>query len=328
MPHFSLPFLCASALASAPATYINPVLGGDVPDPGVVAYGGLFYAFTTGGRFARHTSPDLGTWSAAGSLFDESTWPTWADGGTAWAPEVHLIPSTGRYVAYFVSRLLATGELCIGAAEGASPDGPFADRGAPLLRSPAGSCFGVIDPTLYWDEASSTSYVVFKEDGNSCGKPTNIYAASLDKEGTTVTGTWQYLITNDAPWEKGVTEAPWVMRNGTILYLFYSGSSYNEVAYAIGVARSTRGIAGPWAKYASNPVLHSAPGAQPDGQHYGPGHCSVVAVGGGWAMLYAAEEPGGSGRRNMLLDGVVWTADGWPVVAGGVPSNTTQPLPN
>ena len=122
--------------------------------------------------------------------------------------QVHLIPSSGRYVVYFVSRLAATGALVVGAAESSSgsPLGPFVDRGSPLVVAPAGACYGVIDPTFYWDAAAQAPYVLYKHDGNSCGQPTGIYAAALSPDGLNVTGQSTLLITDDSAWENGVTE--------------------------------------------------------------------------------------------------------------------------
>ena len=130
-------------------------------------------------------------------------------------------------------------------------------------------------------------------------------------------------------------QAPWVMRNASTgsLFLFYSGSSYNQPSYALGVARSTTGdIRGPWVKFSGNPILHSAPGAGQKGStlHYGPGHCSVVAAGksGAWAFVYAAEQPGGA-ARNLMLDAVAWTPGGWPVGSHGEePSDVSEPIPS
>lgn len=82
-------------------------------------------------------------------------------------------------------------------------------------------------------------------------------------------------------------------------------------------------------------MLHSAPGAgtpsAPD-LHFGPGHCSVIALPGNassWAFVYAAEQPNPlNGMRNVMLDAISWTADGWPIAAHGeVPSNTQEPVP-
>lgn len=314
-----------------PAMYTNPVVLGDVPDPGLIRVNGTWMVATTGGDgggsyFAVHTSADLAAWAPQGYLFSAATWPRWAD-GTAWAPEVHEV-SPGSFVVYFVSKV--GGVLAVGAASASSPTGPFTDRGAPLVRAPAGACFGVIDPT-FWRAPSGERFVVYKHDGNSCGQHTDIFAAPLSADGLNVTGHPTLLITNDAPWEGGCTEAPWVVQRGKYTFLFYTGSVYNQPSYAVGVARSEAGILGPFVKNAANPLLRSAPGAVPGnsrGLHYGPGHVSVAALDSGeYALVYAAEEASGSGRRNIMLDAIVWTADGWPAVAGGVPSDTPQPVP-
>ena len=343
----------AQTYAAAP-TYDNPVLRADVPDPGAVfdASSRTYFAATTGGDgssglFPIHSSPDLGnSWASASSIFNASTLPKWSDRRTGWAPELHFVPSAnggaGGYVAYFVSRLGSTNALCVGAAASltGSPAGPYADSGSPLVLSPPGSCFGVIDPTFWFDPATGTPYVIYKEDGNSCGKPTNIYAQALMPSGTAIDASRArtLLIGISQPWELTLVEAPWMMQKDNALLLFYSGAYYDKPSYAIGVARSASGsLDGPWEKYAGNPVLHSAPGAGQPGPeaslHYGPGHCSVLVVAEGtpkeeWVFLYAAMAPGGNSGRNLMLDAIAWTADGWPVGAnGGVPSNKTQPLP-
>ena len=331
-------FVVTSCFASPAATYQNPVLAADVPDPGVIRYGNNWYAATTGGNggscYAIHTSADLAApWTPAGYVFNRSTFPTWADSGTCWAPEIHTVGST--HVVYFTSRLKATGALCVGAAVSTNgPLGPFVDRGTPLVLAPPGSCFGVIDATYFHDDAGQ-DWIIYKHDGNSCGKPTNIYAAKLSSDGLNVTDpSPTFLLTNNpSSWEGGITEAPWIIaRNTSTLFMFYSGAAYDQPSYAIGAAVSYGGVTGPWTKYGANPVMRSAPGAgQPGSQlHFGPGHCSVVEVNsaaGNWAFVYAAERPGG-GARHLMLDAVEWNADGWPVGAhGGVPSNEPEPVP-
>lgn len=327
--------------ADTTTSYTNPVLTGDTPDPGVIFDASLhqWVVATTGcdavGCFALHTSPNLVDWTAAGYIFPLASLPTWASSGiTYWAPEIHTPPS-GGFVAYFVSRngLLdkSNGPLCIGVAQSSGNAlGPYKATEAPLVVNPPGECWGVIDPTFYME--GDNAYLVFKSDGNFCGKVTTIFSTPLTKDGLNTTGApWVALITNTDPWEGPLVEAPWVVRNGTYLYLFFSGSVYNQPSYSIGVARA-KTLAGPWEKFSGNPIIHSAPGAgtPPSQLHYGPGHCSVVTVGGGggsMAMVYAAEAPGGPGPRNLMLDPIVWTPEGWPVVKGRVPSNTTQSIP-
>ena len=347
MPPLQL-LIAACALALAHGTYTNPVLGGDVPDPGVVYSPelSLWVASTTGcvaeGCFALHTSPNLVNWTASGYLFPAGSFPAWAStagGLTAWAPEIHTLAS-GRFVAYFVSKdgrpgLPSTGQLVIGAAHSSGGAlGPWVPLDAPLLTSPPGSCYGVIDPSYHLPQGSASPLLIFKTDGNSCGQPTGIYSVPLTPDGLNATGgAWQELIHNDAPWEGPLVEAPWVLHNATTgyFYLFFSGSVYDQPTYAIGVARS-RTLGGPWAKHPGNPILHSQ-ATNPRSVHYGPGHCAVVTLPAGSptphssAIVYAAEQPPSGPQRNIMLDALVWDAQGWPSVQGGTPSTGSQPTP-
>jgi beta-xylosidase len=107
---------------------------------------------------------------------------------------------------------------------------------------------GLIDPTYFKDPATGGRYVVWKLDGNSCGHATPIFAAPVAANGTSVDakGTVK-LISNDQAWEGPLTEAPWLVRQGKYVYLFYSGNVYSKPAYAVGVARATS-VAGPWTR--------------------------------------------------------------------------------
>jgi hypothetical protein len=287
------------------------------------------------------------------------------------APELH-ITADGHHVVYFVSDSQATKKLVVGVAVSKSGvAGPYLDvLGAPLVQTRASDCFGAIDPTFFTDPADGTQYVLWKEDGNSCGQPTPIKAAPVAANGTVFVGPHVELIANDpASWEGAITEAPWVVFAAGGYTLFYSGNAYNQPSYAIGVARGTSMTVGPWTKNPKNPILRSAPGAGGSGSplHFGPGGCSVGIVGGwvgGWVggcgvcgvrgtlakcvltghcsvvelhtstghygVVYAAEQPGGSGARNLMLDTVGWGPDGWAAMisGGGFPSNTSIPIPN
>ena len=70
-------------VAHAAPTYTNPVILGDVPDPGVLydAASRTWVVGTTGGdgssHFALHTSPDLVNWAPAGFIFTAATWTAW-----------------------------------------------------------------------------------------------------------------------------------------------------------------------------------------------------------------------------------------------------------
>jgi beta-xylosidase len=129
------------------------------------------------------------------------------------------------------------------------------------------------------------------------------------------------LITNDQAWEGAVTEAPFMIEKAGTYYLFYSGNSYANSSYAIGVARASAPT-GPFTK-AGPPILVTG------GAWAGPGHCSVVETpAGDTAIVYAAWEQScingaGCGRLD-LVDEVLWQ-NGWPSVPLA-PSSNSRPL--
>ena len=118
-------------------------------------------------------------------------------------------------------------------------------------------------------------------------------------------------------------------------YLFYSGNSYHDDRYAVGVARSQT-LDGPWEKHGA-PILatstdyHASPWA-------GPGHCSVIGSGpdgtANMFMLYHAHPRKEDGtvvthERWMLRDEVSWSDLGWPMVGSrgmvGAPTSLLYP---
>lgn len=312
----------ASVAEAAAGTYTNPTLHADTPDPGVAFFNGSWYAVTTSGNaadsFPIWASSNLTAWQHVGYVFPASGAgrPAWAV-SDFWAPELHFV--NGIWTVYFTARHLG-GYLSVGVAKSTSASilGPYTDIGAPLVADPA---MGHIDPTFFRD-ADGSQYVLFKSDGNAIGKPTPIWIAPVNDDGTAFTGAAVQAITNDQQWEGAVTEGPWLVRDSNGYWLFYSGNAYNTNAYAVGIARASS-VMGPYTKDASNPVLHTRSGSQ---RFYGPGHCSVVnTTSGHLAMVYHAWNTDTSGR-NMLLDALVYSNGAWQV-AGNVPSETAQPLP-
>ena len=119
-----------------------------------------------------------------------------------------------------------------------------------------------------------------------------------------------------------MNEAPWLIRRDGTYYLFYSGNVYDQ-RYRTGVARASR-VTGPYEKHAG-PILAN------NARWVGPGHGSVVAVGGTDFFVYHAwsATPQGTpapGGRRVLVDRITW-AGGWPKIANGTPSTALQPWP-
>ncbi len=298
--------------------YANPVIPTDCPDPGVLHDGSTYVLTCTSGDAADaypiYTSPDLATWTLVGHVFPSGHWPSWAK-SDFWAPEIHAVD--GHYVVYFSARG-ADGMLAIGAASATSALGPFTDIGQPLVHD---ASVGLIDASEI--TVSSQPYVLFKQDGNAIGQPTPIQIQPLTADGLSLQSgsAATTLITNDQAWEGAVTEGPFMVAQGGSYFLFYSGNSYANASYAVGVARASSPT-GPFTK-ASGPILVT------DGAWVGPGHCSVVQTAAGdTAMIYHAWVAGcvnapGCGRED-LVDLVDWTG-GWPSVPLA-PSSNSRPL--
>jgi beta-xylosidase len=307
----------AARAADSGATYANPVLAGDYPDPSIIRVGKDYWATATssewGPQFPILHSADLVNWKIVGAVFPKR--PAWAV-ANFWAPEIS--EHGGRYYVYYVGRK-RDGPLSIAVATADRPEGPYTDHG-PLVSQEAGS----IDPMAVSDE-NGARYLVWKEDGNSRKLPTVIWAQRLSEDGTQLVGDRKDLVRNDAPWEGAVVEGPFVLRRGDWFYLFYSGSGCcgRGCAYALGVARA-RALLGPWEKDPANPIL-------PGNEHWKcPGHGSIVSdERGRYFLLYHAYDAGTfvyTGRE-MLLDEVIFGDDGWPTINSGKGPSSGAPAP-
>ncbi len=299
--------------------YVNPVLDRDCPDPGVTFAGDAFYMVCTGGSFPIRRSPDLVMWADTGKVVLPGGKAPWsANGGRNWAPEIHQVGT--KYVAYFTA-VNSANVLSIGAASADSVEGPYTDRGGPLVEHPQ----GVIDASFFRD-TDGKPYLLYKIDGNSVGQPTPIFLRQLAADGLSFApGSAAVELVRNAPatWEGGVVEAPWLVKHEGSYYLFYSGNVYDH-RYRTGVARATA-VGGPYTKKGA-PILAN------NTRWVGPGHGSVVTIGDVMQFVYhawaaAADGTNGPGGRRVLVDKITWGTDGWPRIGNGSPSTTLQVWP-
>ena len=301
-------------------TRANPIVPGDHPDPTIVQVNGIFWASATSGewspQFPLYNSPDLIHWSPAGSIFPIQ--PTWAD-GSFWAPELVHDEVSGRLIVWYVAKQ-RFGSLCIASATAPSPAGPYTDHG-PLICEPDGS----IDPCFARDEHGDP-FLIWKEDGNSQGRPTPIWAQRLSPDLLSVTGEKTQLIANDQPWEGGVVEGPYILRHDDVFYMFYAGNACcgRECNYAEGVARAEH-LLGPWEKNSKNPIIDA------NDNWRCPGHgTAVVATDmqgkAGQAYLLYHAYPATTTiyvGREAILDEIGWGEPGpdgkpgWPSINAG-----------
>jgi xylan 1,4-beta-xylosidase len=301
-----IPAFILAVIAHA-QSHPNPILPGDHPDPSIIRVGNTYWTTSTSGNrtpvFPLFHSTDLTHWTAAGFIFNQR--PAWA-GNSMWAPE--LVSDGGRYFVYYAGRK-KNGPLCVAVATAKQPSGPWQDHG-PIVCQPDGS----IDAAFTRDEHGAP-YLIWKEDGNSQHKPTPIWAQPLTADLLHLRGEKRELIVNDAAWEGGVVEGPFVLRHAGHFYLFYAGNACCGATcnYAEGVARADS-LLGPWQKDPANPIIRA-------NQHWKcPGHGSIVhSVDGRDVLVYHAYPATGpvSGGRESLRDTITWGPNGWPTVNGG-----------
>ncbi|HST53747.1 MAG TPA: family 43 glycosylhydrolase [Pyrinomonadaceae bacterium] len=312
------------------ATYRNPVVAGDYPDPSVMRVEDEYWAATTTGDWTPHfallRSRDLVNWQKVGYVFQ--TRPAWAK-GDFWAPE--LVSDRGRFFVFYVARRdegpKKRGTLCVAVATAAAPAGPYDDRGPLVCQIPERGGVGSIDPAFVRDERGQP-FLIWKADGNDARpmQPTSLYAQPLSEDGTRLLGKRKEILRNDAPWEGRVTEGSFILRRGEWFYHFYAGNACcgRSCDYAVGVARS-RQLLGPWEKYARNPIIE----ANRDWQC--PGHGSIVETSDGRDFFlyhsYRQRPDTFSIGREALLDEVKWSADGWPIIDEGRGPSSVAPSP-
>lgn len=331
---------CAAPLATTRATFANPVLDADFPDPTVIrASDGFYYAYATqserDGRMVNiqvARSPDLVSWQYLGDALP--TKPSWASQTQDfWAP--HVLGQDQRYFMYYSAKPDAALKddkkgLCLAVATAASPAGPFIDMGRPLQ---CGEGFVNIDPMVFDDPATGKRLYYW----GSGFQPIRVQELGPDNmsfaPGSTPTDlVWPNPEKDQFP---VLVEGPWVIKRGDYYYMFYSGDNCcgPKANYAVMVARS-RSATGPFERLElANGTPHSI--ILQKGDHwFAPGHNSIVtdAAGDDWIVYHAVDSrrPRAKAsddvntRRIMLIDRIVWR-DGWPYAAG--PTSAPQPAP-
>ncbi|GAC1444159.1 MAG: hypothetical protein NVSMB52_03200 [Chloroflexota bacterium] len=310
--------------ASTTKTYKNPVYKHDFADPFILRVGTLYYAYATGPRtctshFQALHSRDLVHWTPAPDPMPDV--PQWATGKClTWAPEVLKRPD-GQFVFYYVAHAKNGDKQCVGRAVSHSPGGPFVDASAAPLVCQI-DLGGSIDPSPFRD-GNGTIFLLWKNDGNCCGKHTYIWVQQLTPDGLTLVGSPTSLDRESHDWEGNLIEAPTMWRHGRKYYLFFSANNYASFSYAAGYA-VCKSATGPCKDAPENPILSSRCDAA------GPGGQTLVTdkKGQTWIVYHAwplrhIDDKYGPGRV-LWLDRLNWRK-GKPVVHG--PTCKVQPAP-
>ena len=337
------------AMQQLGARQSHRLIDANFPDPFVARFADGFLAYATGNQTGGGQmnvqvvrSSDLTRWSAPAEALPADRLPAWVDRAhpQVWAPE--LLALNGRYVLYFnarhstLTRTEGPAEAptvrqrhCIGAAVASRPEGPFTGIDEPLVCADFPD--GVIDAGIFRD--GDSLYLLYKDDGNCCGRGTAIYSQGLSSDGLVTLGPRHRLVANnDSPeahddWEWRVVEAPTMVRRGGAYYLFYSGNFFGNRNYSVAylTCASPRG---PCRDNGDNPLLRSHPGSP----LIGPGHQSLLDEGGRTYLFFHAwnadpdgREQAGVHRRCLYVSQVQWQRlpDGGerPHIPGGAPAS-------
>jgi beta-xylosidase len=286
---------------------VNPVFPGDFADPFVLVTEAAYYAFATNlgsSNVPVARSADLTTWTTLGDAMP--VLPAWAESGKSltWAPAVLALD--GRYLLFFTARDHRSGRQCIGRAESLAPAGPFVDAGLSPFICQA-DLGGSIDPSVVRD-ASGQVYLLWKNDGNCCGRPVTLWSQRLGSDGRTLSGLAVALLARDRPWEGPLIEAPTMWQASGGWHLLYSANRWDTDQYAIGYARCDSPL-GPCRKVGEGPVMAS------DSATAGPGGAEVFTdhQGGRWVAYHGwtAGSVGyrSGGARSLRLDRIEVVAD-------------------
>jgi len=321
-----------------------PIFNADFADPFAIVVGDSVYAYattTTGGpHFAPAHIPVIAITRAtgfAGHYLGDAlpTLPTWTVPDYQWAPAVWARPD-GTYVLYYatpathpidcLAHPTSAGcvqtthgpntAMCISRATSRSPAGPFVDDSPSAFICPTAQG-GAIDPSIYV-RSDGTPWLLWKSDGDCCNMPTYIYSQQLSPDGLSTVGPPNRLIGATQAWEGGLVEAPSMIKERSIYWLFYSANLWGTPNYSIGIA-ACLSVVGPCAKPLDR-AWHTSTN-RADGQGYGGSE--FFQTGDLIWMVHHGLVPGQSGdyaHRRLYVDLLAFPLQGLPRVAARAPA--------
>ncbi len=344
----------AARVATAPATYSNPVIPQTAPDPAIIkALDGYYYIMTTSDFWQDNSyhlvptwrSTDLVNWTFVHDAFPSK--PAWLGNGTIFAPDLQYF--NHKYYMYYTASDTATGGSAIGVATAPSLTGPWTDSGGPIVGPRTCSYSGdpachpqTIDPAEFTDQ-DGQKYLYF---GTYYG---GTLVQRLSADGLHVTGPEVEI----GHWDR--YEGTYVVRHdvGGKAYYYNFSSAANccagpNTAYSVEVSRATSPL-GPFYDQNGYPMQQPGPdGAQGGGyptlkqngnRWQGVGHNALITdlSGRDWIVYHGVDKTNGWVNtapvavtyRQLLIDRLDWTADGWPTTNGGAgPSDGPMAAPS
>lgn len=295
---------------------VNPVLNQNFPDPTVIRANGRYYAYATNssvnGKFVHiqvASSTDLQHWNFIGDALPDQ--PVWAE-KDFWAPHVLYDTARKKYVMFFSaeSKAATTGK-CIGVAFSDLPEGPFIDKGTPLI---CGKDFVNIDPFAFTDPKTGKKLLYWGSDF----EPIKVQQLSDDWQSFEPGSSTKSLIFpgREKLYDK-LIEGAWVDYQDGQYYLYYSGDNCcgANAHYAVMVARAEQAT-GPFktlgeARGNGNSVI-----LEQNSEWLAPGHNSIFCddMGNKYIAYHAIKKESTEKNGRVFCINPIRYQDGWPVV--------------
>lgn len=284
-------------------TFLNPILGGDYPDPTVMRDGKDYYmthsSFDYVPGLTVFHSTDLVNWKPVSYALTSYI-------GTGWAPDI--CKHDGKYYIYFT--VANKGNFVVYAD---SPNGPWSSS-IDLKVDWIDPCHVVDETGQRWLFLSGGHRVKLAADGLSVvGKLEKVY------DGWKYPGEWET--------EGQALEGPKLKKIGPYYYMLSAqgGTAGPPTSHMVIVARS-RSINGPWENAPNNPLIRTYNRSE---RWWSKGHGSLIdAPDGKWWIVYHAYENGFYGLgRQTLLESVQLTSDGWLKASTGTAIEKRLPMP-
>jgi len=300
------------------ATYRNPVIPGDFPDPTVIRVGKMYYAAGTTSDFAPnypiYESTDLVNWKQISSVFNEP--PAWSS-DSFWAPELYY--SDGTFYVYYTAKRKGDRVSCIGVATTKDLRKGFTDRGVIVEWGKE-----AIDGFVFQDD-DQKRYICWKAYGLNKERPIEILASEISVDGLSLVGRHFSLTRFDQGWKGDGDEGQCLVKHDRYYYLFYSvgGCCDNRCSYRVMVSRS-KDLRTGWEQY-PEPILqggetwkctgHGTLVTTPDNRYFYMYHS------------YNSTDFEYIGRQGML-DEVIWDkGTGWPRFKNGNTPSVQAEMP-
>ncbi len=294
----------------------NPVLDQNFPDPTVIQANGKYYAYATNSNVDGKTlhiqvavSDDLQRWEIIGDALPEQ--PVWAD-KDFWAPHVFYDASLQQYVLFYsgASTEENTGK-CLGVAFSDTPEGPFTDKGAPLV---CGEGFVNIDPFAFIDPETGKKLLYW----GSGFAPIRVQEMADDWKSFKPGSSPKNLVYpgKEHTYDR-LIEGAWVSVHQGKYYLFYSGDNCcgAQAHYAVMVARADHAT-GPFQTLGEAGGTGNSVILQKNKRWLAPGHNSVFKDRQGQTYIaYHAihQDPDKRNGRVFCISPLAFK-NGWPVV--------------